>query len=307
MIGYTETTIFFLLIKFFILIFIGYVLRKTNQITDQLEKDLGAFLMRVILPFSIIRSANTAFSAELSRNLGYTAIFAIAYYVLTPLFLFFLLRFIPSSQDEKKIAVTLGTFANTSFLGFPVVEELFGRAGLLYGVTYNLVFLFAFLIFAEAYVSGKRTDVFKSIITNPGIIASILAVPIFLSPVKLPAVIDDCFQMMGSMMTPISLLIIGCRMTSIHLGSIFTDRIAWLLTVLRLAVFPALAYIILLPFKLDPNLTAALTLITGLPSGAMNVIIANQYDCAVDLASKTVALSTIVMIVTLPVLMTVIG
>lgn len=307
MTGYTEATIILLLIKFFILIFIGYVLRKTNQITDRFEKDLGTFLMRVILPFSILRSANTAFSAELSRNLGQAAVFAIAYYIFVPLCLFALMRSIPSTLNEKKIAVTLGTFANTSFLGFPIVEELFGRAGLLYGVTYNLIFLFAFLIFAEAYVSGKRTDVLKSIVTNPGIIASILAVPIFLSPVKLPTVIDDCFQMMGSMMTPISLLIIGCRMTSIRLVAIFTDRLAWLLTALRLAVFPALAYFVLVPFHLDPNLTAALTLITGLPSGAMNVIIANQYDCAVDLASKTVALSTIAMLVTLPILMTLVG
>lgn len=305
--SFTESTIFFLLIKFFILIFIGYVLRKTNQITEQFEKDLGAFLMRVVLPFSIIRSANTTFSMELSRNLIYSGIFAVAYYVFSLIFLFILMRFVPSTRDEKKIAVTLGTFANTSFLGFPIVEELFGRAGLLYAVTYNFVFLFSFLVFAEAYVSGKRTGVFKSIITNPGIIASVLAVPIFLSPVKLPAVIDDCFRMMGSMMTPISLLIIGCRMTSIHLWSIFTDRLAWLVTAMRLAVFPALAYILLLPFHLDPTLTAALTLITGLPSGAMNVIIANQYDCGVDLASKAVALSTIVMLGTLPVLMMVIG
>lgn len=216
-------------------------------------------------------------------------------------------RILKKENNSKKIFVTLGTFQNVSFLGFPITQGLFGPEGLLYAVIFNFVFQFFFLGFAQTYISGKQSDIFKSIITDPGIIASILAVPIFLSPVKLPDVINDCFRLMGSMMTPISLLIIGSRMTSIRFSDIFTDGFAWLITAIRLLIVPALAYLILLPLRIDPTLTAILVMISGLPSGAMNVILANEYDCDVDLASKTVALSTFLMLASLPLLMMIVG
>ena len=293
--------------KFFILIIVGYVLRKTNQISERFEKELGSFLIRVVLPFSILGSANASFDSELSQKLLQAGIFAIGYYTLSILVLLTAARFLKKEKNTKKIFVNLGTFQNVSFLGFPITLGLFGPSGLLYAVVFNLVFQFFFLGFAQTYISGKQGNVFKEIVTDPGIIASFLAVPLFFSPFKLPTVIHECFQLMGSMMTPISLLIIGCRMTSIRLSGIFTDALAWLIAAIRLLIAPALAYLILTLLRLDPALTSILVMLTGLPSGAMNVILANEYNCDVDLASKTVALSTFLMLASLPLLMSVVG
>lgn len=305
--GHTEKTILRLLIKFFILIGIGYGLRKTDHISERFEKELGSFLIRIVLPFNILYSANTGFDPDLSRNLLYSAIFAAAYYAVMILGLLAFVRILKKENETKKIFVTLGAFQNVSFLGFPIIQGLFGPSGLLYGVIFNLIFLFFFLSFAQTYISGKQTDIFKSIITDPGIIASIAAIPIFLSPVKLPDVVNDVFHLMGSMMTPISLLIIGSRMTSIRFKEIFTDGLAWLVSAIRLLIAPGIAYLMLLPFRLDPTMTAILILISGLPSGAMNVILANEYDCDVNLASKSVALSTFLTLASLPLLMAVVG
>ena len=286
------------------MILIGYILRKTHTISSRLEKDLGAFLMRVILPFSILRSANTTFDPGMSLNLAHAALFAVAFYAFAIAALILIMRFTKLQETTKKIFVTLGTFQNVGFLGFPITEELYGPTGLIYTVIFNLVFQFFFLGFAQTYISGKRQNVVRSILTDPGIVASFLAIPLFVSPVKLPNVIADCFQLMGSMMTPISLLIIGCRMTSIRFLSLFTDGLAWILTAVRLAVLPTIAALVLKPLRLDPTLIVVLIMVCGLPSGAMNVILANEYDCDVNLASKTVALSTFIMLGSLPALMT---
>lgn len=300
---FTNPTLINLSIKFFILIAIGYGLRKGGAISERLEKDLGSLLIRVILPFSIIGSANTSFDRQLSKNLALAGAFALSYYIIAILSLIALSRTMKTDEKTKKIFVNLGTFANVGFLGLPITQEIFGQIGLLYTIVYNLVFQFVFLVFGEMYVSGKKKDnIVKTIVTDPGILASLSAILLFMSPVKLPKVVADSFLILGSMMTPISLLIIGCRMTTVPITEFFTDRLSWLISFIRLVFFPAVFYFLAKPFGLAPELIAVMIMITGLPSGAMNVIIANEHDCNPAFASKAVALSTFLMLFTLPVL-----
>ena len=106
--------------------------------------------MRVILPFSILRSANTTFDPGMSLNLAHAALFAVAFYAFAIAALILIMCFTKLQETTKKIFVTLGTFQNVGFLGFPITEELYGPTGLIYTVIFNLVFQFFFLGFAHS-------------------------------------------------------------------------------------------------------------------------------------------------------------
>ena len=70
-----------LFIKIFIMIGVGYFLRKREVISGQLKQGMNHLIMNVILPFSVIASGNSDFSSEMSQNLMEAAVFSVIYYL----------------------------------------------------------------------------------------------------------------------------------------------------------------------------------------------------------------------------------
>mgnify|MGYP000886962606 CR=1 FL=1 len=284
------------------MIFLGYFLRKRLLITQTFEHELGNLLLNVILPICVLGSANVEFSSDFSHNLIMAGIISVAYYLLAILALFFFSKVMKSKEVTKKIFILLCVFANTAFLGIPILSEFYGSEGVLYAVIYNLVYQIFFFSFGVTIVSGKTENLIRNVLTDPGTIASILAVIIFLSPFRFPVPITDTIDSIGGMMVPLSTIIIGCKLAEIRPKEILTDKLSYLVSSFRLLVFPVILYLVLKPFNLSNVLTASMVILTGLPSGALNVIVADKFHCDESFAARAVSQSTFLMVFSLPLL-----
>lgn len=289
-----------LIVKIAIMIALGYFLKKINIITESLQKGLTDILLKAILPLSILASANYAFSGALLHGMLIVAAAALGFYVigLTGMTLFS--RKLSLPQNEQRIIVTMTVFANTGFVGFPIMTALFGQQGLLLAVIFNMFYNLFMYTYGINMLSGKAGFDWKSILLNPITIASAASILIFVSPFRFPTILASPIDDIGAMSVPISMIIMGASLARIPLLDILKDKYSYLVSGIRLVVFPLLMLLVMRLLSVSAQTATVCVLMAALPCGTMNVIFAEKYDCAPDFASRTVVQSLVLMIITLP-------
>lgn len=291
--------------KVILLVALGYLLRRTNVITAQFQKDITAFMLKVALPASVLTTSNNTFSRELSRNLLLIVALAAVYFSVSLLSMRLLGRILPLSDKGGVLFAMMVTFANTAFVGFPLAEELFGPEGMLYAVVFNIVWMLFFYTVGISMFSGETKIHLKNIFSIPVSLASVIAICIYISPFRFPALIIDTLSSLGAMVAPISMLIIGCSLTQTNLLDILRDRYAYLASALRLVIVPAAVMLALYLLPGIPSLVALVCcLCSCLPIASMCVVYSQEYDCEPVYASRTVVQSMLLMILTVPLFMT---
>jgi predicted permease len=293
------------IIKIAVMIALGYLLKKLGIITDQLQKGLADLLLLAILPLSILSSADYAFSSDLLRGMLVVAAAATAFYVAGLFFMTYLSRKLHLQLNERKIFVTMTVFANTGFVGFPIITALFGQQGLLLAVIYNMfynLFMYTYGINMLGSQGKKERIKMRPILTNPITVASVASILIFISPFRFPAVLSAPIADIGAMSVPISMIIMGASLANIPLLEIVKDKYSYLVSGIRLIFFPLLMLLAMKLLNVSSVTATICVLMTALPCGTMNVIFAEKYNCAPEFASRTVILSLLLMIITLPVM-----
>ena len=289
-------------LKILILVALGYILRRKNVITERFQKDITRFMMDVALPASILTAANSPLSRELAAKLGLFGIATALFYVLSIALGGVIARFLPLDEKGRKLFISMLIFDNIAFIGFPLTTELLGAEGTLFNAIANIFFIFFFYTLGITLISGKATFEPKTLLKVPASIAAIAALLIYFSGLRFPAFLLDTCSTLGGMVTPISMLVIGCSLASIPLPDILKDPMSYLISLLRLVIVPfALLFLLrLLPF-LPSDVILAASLLAALPTGTMCLIFSQQYDNHPDYASRTVVQGMLFMIVTIPV------
>jgi malate permease and related proteins len=293
-------TILNLFIKIFLMISLGYLLKKVRVITPELQKGFTSLLLKAILPINILASANTEFTKGASGKMLYMTAIGAGYYIGSLILMTVLSRLLPLKGRAKHIFVTMTVFANTAFVGFPLTMELFGQEGMIYAVIYNLFYQAFFFTYGINLLSGSKEFQWKSIYTNIVTIASVVSISIFLSPFRFPSAVVSALSSVGSMTVPVSMILIGCSLADIKLIEILKDGYSYLVSALRLLLLPLGLLFLLKLLKVPAEITAAATVMTALPSGSLNAIYAGQYGCEPEYATRTVVQTMVFMIVTLP-------
>ncbi len=102
-------------------------------------------------------------------------------------------------------------FSNAAYMGFPLIQAIFGDEGLMYASVYVTVFNILLWTIGYAVVSGQpdMKKVAKAVLTNPVLYAVVLGLVIYLCRIPVPSVIQSPLAYIGNMNTPISMLITG--------------------------------------------------------------------------------------------------
>jgi len=292
-----------LFIKIFILIAVGFLLRKYNAISGQLKREVNYLVINIIAPFSIIASGNSPFSKEISTSLLQATIFCTVYYILAILFGIGIAGVLKMEDAKGRIFMLSSTFANTGFIGIPLATELFGSQGALIAVIYNMVFDIIFFTYGIWYVSRSGKFQLGQLLKNPVAISAVASVLLYLSPFRMPVIVADTFSTIGSAMVPLSMMVIGCNLAEMDILKVLKNRDAYIVSALRLLIYPLTAFAIVKAVGFDPVTAAGCVLLTALPPGTLNVIVAEQYNCAPEFATQAMVQSMVLMIATLPFIM----
>jgi hypothetical protein len=251
----------------------------------------------------IINSSQHTYSTDAVNGMITCAAFAIGYYALSLIVLRLSLKKVNILEDEKRIMITCTVFANTGFVGFPLMEALYGSYGLLLAAIYNLCYNLFFYTYAVYLFSRKPRfavlDMFKSAVS----VASVVAIVMFIIPWRMPGFIADTFKLIGDMTVPMSMMVMGSMLASVNIKKLLTDKKAYVVSALRLIVLPALALgsVVLASnwITMMPETKSVIVLMCALPCGSLNVIFAENYGVAPHFSARTVSLSMVFMLVTI--------
>ena len=295
--------VYIVFFKIFIFLLLGFALNKSKVIGSSGEKALSDILLKAVLPFMIINSSQHTYSTDAVNGMITCAAFAIGYYALSLIVLRLSLKKVNILEDEKRIMIACTVFANTGFVGFPLMEALYGSYGLLLAAIYNLCYNLFFYTYAVYLFSRKPRfavlDMFKSAVS----VASVVAIVMFIIPWRMPGFIADTFKLIGDMTVPMSMMVMGSMLASVNIKKLLTDKKAYVVSALRLIVLPALALgsVVLASnwITMMPETKSVIVLMCALPCGSLNVIFAENYDVAPHFSARTVSLSMVFMLVTI--------
>lgn len=305
------SAIYRVFVKMIVAIILGMILRKTRVIDDRAQSALSELLLKAVLPFTVIASSQYPFTNEFARAIIIVAIGSIIYYILALLVLRKLSHRVSKDIREQTVFTTASVFANTGFLGFPLMMALLPDQGLLLAAIYNLAYNIFFYIFAANMFNYNKKDeklgtlrAIKNLVFNPVAIASIMAVVLFVIPYRFPSLVLESVDLIGDMTVPLSMMILGCTLATIEVKNLFVDVKMYAAVVMRMIILPAIMFAVVMGLNqvMDIPETASISLIviTALPAGTMNVIYAEKYNCAPKFAARIIVMTLLITFITIP-------
>ncbi len=286
----------------FALIFVGYACRKTGFLSRDFVKGCVDFLLLVVTPCLIVHVFERPFSREALANLAFalaTAVGAhLAGIVLAEL------CFRRSEESRRGVLKFAAVFSNAGFMAIPLEYSLLGPEGAFYGAVYVVVFNLLCWTYGLRTMCGHLRDMNRRILfLNPGTVGLAAGLPLFLWSVPLPPLLHDPVAHLANLNTPLAMVVIGFYLADAKFAAFFRCRAAAGASALRLLVVPGIVLAGLWAARgagLDPTMAIALTASASAPVAAMDTMFAAKFGRDVDVSVGLVAVTTILSIVTMP-------
>ena len=146
----------------FIIIVLGYILRKREVITEELASGFSSLLIKITMPVLIIDSIlKIELNQEVIKNL---AIFTLVGF-LSYLFLIILATLVTGKlklqQDTKEIFKFLLIFPNVGYMGIPVVSSIYPAEAVVYTIINNIIYNIYVWTYGIQIFSSDRKSKFE--------------------------------------------------------------------------------------------------------------------------------------------------
>ena len=276
---------------------VGVYLSRKGFLSPQGTKDLGAILLRVIIPCVIVKSYITEFSRERLLELALSAGLALIGFILAMVISYLVFG------KRRRLENFAASFCNAGFIGIPLAQAIIGEEGVFY-IAASVALLNLFQWTYGVYIMADRKDAIsaKTIAKNPVVIAIVIGVVLFVSQIPVPGIVTSTLGYIAGMNTPIAMILMGTYLAKLPLKKLL-DKRAYGCVLFRLVIIPA---VILLVFWALPianvDIALAAFLAAATPVGANICVFAQQYDCDYEFSVVTVCLSTLLSVVTVPLL-----
>lgn len=285
----------------FILLIAGLACFKARLLPEETVGGLNKLVVTLALPclsfMKLQQEATPQLMGELFQVFGY----ACAGMLLSCLAGFFI--FHRQAPARRAVLINLTMFSNAGFMGYPVVAAAFGEDALIYAVIYVAAFnLMSWTLGVMVFERGQRPSL-KKLGLNPALLSVVLGLAFFLAGWRVPQALGSAMNFMGATTTPLSMLVIGARLSALAKAHL-KDKMLLAASALRLVVYPCLLLGGLAVLGAPETVRSIVFLCAAMPSAAVTVMQAEQYQCDSPLASRGVALSTALSMATIPLMLT---
>ena len=278
-----------------LLMAVGIYLSRKGFLSPQGTKDLGAILLRIIIPCVIVKSYITTYSRERLLELALSAGLALVAFILAMGIAYLVYG------KRRRIENFASAFCNAGFIGIPLAQAVIGDEGVFY-MAASVALLNLFQWTYGVYIMTDRRDSIsaKTIVKNPVVIAIVIGIALFLSRLPVPGILTSTLGYIAGMNTPVAMILMGTYMAKLPWRKLL-DKRAYGCVLFRLVIIPAVVLLVFwaLPIS-NQNVALAAYLAAATPVGANICVFAQQYDCDYEFSVVTVCLSTVLSIVTVP-------
>ncbi len=223
-------------------------------------------------------------------------------------------------EAKKRVVRAASVFGNCGYMGMPFIQMLFSGSEY-FGeiVVYTAVVISIFNImnwtFGVYMLTGDKKNIsIKKILLNPTIIAVVLGFVVFVT-LKVPIVelaapgtpanmilnkLVQSFNYLGDMVTPLAMIVIGIRLANVKFKQLFADKWTYLICFNKLIIMSIVTIICVLFLPISEQVKYVIFFSLSMPCATSTALFAIQFGGDGDFASISVLLSTILSILTIP-------
>ncbi|MCI8980840.1 MAG: hypothetical protein HFG78_00310 [Hungatella sp.] len=283
---------------------VGFYLNKKNILDQETSKKMSAMVVNFTAPLLIISSASQV--AGDNQSVILLMLFSgLFLYFLFPVISLAAAKLVHAPSDCRGVYQCMVMLANTAFMGYPVVQALYGESAIFYTTIFNFGYNILFYTYGSFLMdkdAGQASKFEPRRLLSAGFLAGMVALIIPFSGITLPDMILQPCSFIGNITTPMSMLIVGSNMANYPLRDIFSEKRIYVMAFIRLLVMPVLtaAYMSLLTD--DPLLICMTAMTIGMPVGSMVAMASSKYEKQGRIGSISVVMTTICSMATIPIL-----
>jgi len=283
---------------------IGFGICKANKAIVSHAKSFSGLLLYVLGPSMIINSfLKMDYSDESFTKMGQFFLVSLAIQLLFFVVLYMILS--KKYTDSRYRILTVGSvLGNVGFIGMPLLAGIFPNDPIVLcysSINVMSMNLIVFTVGVFLITNDKKYMSIKHAILNPTTIAILISIPLFVIDADLPDIVENSVGTLATMVTPMCMIILGMRLSAVKFRVLFCRPFIYITCAIKLIVFPIFAYLCVrwLPF-LDDTLKASIVILATTPAGAIIDGLAELHECEQELAANVVLMTTILCVVTIP-------
>ncbi len=297
------------MIVLFIVLLIGVLANKKGIINDQIEKSLSWIVINIANPALIISSSLSKNKNISGKDLAGVMIIAIVMYVGLIILAYIITKLLKVNKKEMGAYMVMFVFSNIAFMGYPVISGIFGKGALLYALLFSLPFNILIYTYGVLAIGGnsKLSNLQLSKILNIGVLACLVSILLFAIKIPIPNFIKTLIDMLGNLSAPLSMMVIGSSLVKMDLKSVMKNYKMMIFIAVKQLLFPILAAFAIRGLIDSELIFGIVVIMLAMPIASMTAMLANQYNGDYKLVSEGVAFSTIVSVISIPLISVIVG
>lgn len=292
-------TIFLKVIVIFLLAIVGYVLTRSGLLSERGATDISNLLVKAVTPCVIInaflQSKGNVEVTEMAYALA-NAIIAISISIIIGR-----LSFRKAPPERKTVLQFSVTFSNVGFMGLPLVQGIVGDKGVVYASFGVVAFNVISWTYGYRMMNSQAKLKLRTVLLNPGVIGLLIGLPLYFINFDIPSVLTEPVSMLSALNTPLAMIILGSYVAKLSLQSFISDASVYQMAALRLLLAPSLFLAVMMLLRPEKDLLVSGIIQAATPVAANCVLFSVQYKKDTLLASKCVAVTTVLSVITIPI------
>ena len=286
-----------------VIVIVGYVAGKLKYMGEDLDRRLSNIIIDITCPALILSSTMGGTLPDRRLILPLLGISFLTYLLLTVV-AWFLPRFLTHRIEDRGPVGFALMFGNVGFIGYPIVDAIFGHQAVFYAAILNVVNTLSVFTIGVMLVNGEKQRLAfqpKVLVSSPMIAAYLAILIVALGVDNIPDIISQPITMIGNITVPGALLIIGSSMSRLSWHTMLGSHVVYSTTVFRLFILPLILYAIFRILGFDTLVVNINTLIIAMPVATYGTILCLRYGKDTTLITEITFISTLLSVVTIPI------
>ena len=292
------------IVKLFVIMFMGYAVVKAGLMKASESKSVSVILVYLVNPCVIVNAFQVEYTPEVQKGLILAVMAAVVIHLLYLLLTAVLKHPLHLTVIERATAI----YSNAGILVIPLVQVLLGQEYVIYSSAFITVQLVLLWTHCKSMLCEESKLEWKKILLNVNIISIFVGVILFVSRISLPSGVQSVLGMMNNLMGPLGMLLAGMVIADVSMKNVFLRKRNYLSAALRLLIYPVLSLAVMkiislfAPVSDFKQILLTVYLASVTPACTTVTSMAQLYDKDAGYASSLYVLTTLLSIVTMPVM-----
>ncbi len=253
----------------YIFFLIGWIIGKTKKDKASHADILSVLLVNVFLPCKVFNTFSKNFTVSYISEKYVLIITSLILLVIMTVLAFFVSKLLTKNKYEKKVYTYSFIIGNYGYLGYALIEYVFGQSVL----TDFMLFVIPFVMFTytAGYMMLTGSDFSAKRLITPTTVTMVLGITAGLTGVYIPEIIETTTATASACVGPLSMLLTGITLSTFAAKDLLSNKTAYAVSFIRLLVLPAVAYFICKVLCLD-TLLPMILMVTCMPCGLNTVV-----------------------------------